>query len=153
MSYLNRHEKKRSDQNLGGSSESKFAHSPSRRVALPDYSNVKDLFPIPSPPQLEKVSEPKPVKRIAPGYDMRTLRKQLDQLHQDILDRVENQGLLYRQNETLWTYMMDLLDCNKTNAVKIQDHVETLHDELHALHRERVELAEKLQKGQALKSV
>jgi hypothetical protein len=158
MSYLNRFDKyeqnSRSDEAVeSGMFESKQVDLRENRVVLADYADVAALFPLPSPPQLAKVSEPKPVKRIAPGYDMRTLRKQVDQLHQDILERVENQGLLYSQNEKLWTYMRDLLENNKVNAVKIREHMSLLHNELHTVHLQRAKLAEKLRAGQALKSV
>lgn len=38
---------------------------------------VGKLFPIPVMPKLVKIVEPQPMKRIVPGYDMRTLRKQV----------------------------------------------------------------------------
>ena len=38
---------------------------------------VGKLFPIPVMPKLEKLAEPQPMKRTVPGYDMRTLRKQV----------------------------------------------------------------------------
>jgi hypothetical protein len=40
---------------------------------------VGKLFPIPVMPKLEKLAEPAPMKRVAPGYDMRTLRKQVSE--------------------------------------------------------------------------
>lgn len=156
MSYLNRFDKNAVSDLFGesGKSESKQVDKSENRLDLDNFtSDAAGLFPVPPPPELAKVSEPKPVKRLAPGYDMRTLRKQVDQLHQDILERVENQGLLYSQNKKLWTYMRDLLENNKINALKVRHQMSLLHNELHELHMQRAQLAEKLRAGQALKAV
>ena len=48
----------------------------------PNYPLQEPVFIVPNVPDLTKVPEPKPPKRPpAPGYDMRTLRKQIEFLH------------------------------------------------------------------------
>lgn len=153
MSYSNRFVgAKAGKADNGGENESKRVSSQPGRPAV-DFGDIKVLFPIPSPPQLSKVSEPKPVSRIAPGYDMRTLRKQVDQLNREILDRVDNQSQLYSQNERLWNYMKLLLESNKSNAVKLHDYMGALQEELQSVQKERAVLAERLRAGQALRKV
>jgi hypothetical protein len=128
---------------------------PKNPPPLPATQNVdyNELFEVPALPSLTKVSEPKQIKKVAPGYDMRTLRKQVDQLHQDISERVENQGILYSQNEVLWNYLLELLESNKKNGIMLKSQISKMHEELHALHLERAILAEKLRQGQASREV
>jgi hypothetical protein len=116
-----------------------------------DKSNANNistvpLFHIPQIPELTKVPPPPPPKK-APisGYDMRTLRKQVDFLHSEIEERTETQSLLYKQNEELWNYTNLLLEANKNNALIVRDQVHNLHNELKQLHSDRSSLAEKLE--------
>lgn len=116
-----------------------------------DTSNANNistipLFHIPQIPELTKVPPPPPPKK-APisGYDMRTLRKQVDFLHSEIEERTEIQSLLYKQNEELWNYTNLLLEANKNNALIVRDQVHNLHNELQQLHTDRSILAEKLE--------
>ena len=82
------------------------------------------LFYIPKVPELTKVPDPQPPKK-APltGYDMRTLRKQIDFLQNEIQERMETQQLLYKQNEELWNYAQTLNQCNSSNANIMRDQV------------------------------
>ena len=115
----------------------------------PNYPVKDPVFIIPNVPELTKVPEPRPLKRAPPpGYDMRTLRKQLDFLYAEIDERTETQALLYRQNEELWNYTQSLLEANKVNVSTMRSQVTCLHDELRTLHDERKILAEKLQLAQ-----
>jgi len=75
----------------------------------------------------------------------------VDQLHQDIVERVQSQGILYSQNEQLWEYLTILLKTNRTNAKVLRDRIQSLHNELHALHVERAVLINKLRDGQMCK--
>ena len=119
-----------------------------------NYPSKDPAFYIPKVPELTKVPDPKPPKK-APlaGYDMRTLRKQIDYLQSEIEDRTETQQLLYRQNEELWGYSRSLLECNKTNAVLMKNQVKTLHDELRNLHQERLILTTKLESAENSKEL
>ena len=113
---------------------------------IPNYPFKEPLFYVPTVPTLVKVPEPKPpVRPPPPGYDMRTLRKQLEYLSSEIADKVETQSLLYRQNEQLWCYIQELLEANKLNAQLMRGEVLRLHEELKTVHSDRRTLAEKLQ--------
>lgn len=76
---------------------------------------------------------------------MRTLRKQLEHLNEEFEEKERTQSLLYSQNEQLWTYIQDLLEANKANAQLMRGEVVKLHVELKNAHRERFNIAEKLQ--------
>ena len=82
------------------------------------------LFYIPKVPELTKVPDPQPPKK-APltGYDMRTLRKQIEFLQNEIQERMETQQLLYKQNEELWNYTQTLNQCNSSNENIMRDQV------------------------------
>lgn len=71
------------------------------------------------------------------GYDMRTLRKQIDYLQTDIKERIEIQELLYIQNNELWTYSKSLLECNKNNIILMKSHITCLHNEMKVLYQDR----------------
>ena len=85
------------------------------------------LFYIPKVPELTKVPDPQPPKK-APltGYDMRTLRKQIEFLQTEIQERMETQQLLYKQNEELWNYAQTLNQCNSSNANIMREQVGSL---------------------------
>ena len=122
--------------------------------AKPNYPIKEPIFTIPDVPDLTKVPEPRPLKRApAPGYDMRTLRKQLDFLYTEIDERSESQALIFRQNQELWDYTQLLLQANKTNVNTMRSQVASLHDELRTVHEERNMLAEKLQLAQNSKEL
>lgn len=112
---------------------------------VPALALEEPAFVIPPIPQLTKV--PPPVVRKPPvqGFDMRTLRKQVEMLNGEIYEKEETQSLLYNQNEQLWAYIQQLLQANKTNAQVMREEVFKLHKELRAAHQERFNIAEKLQ--------
>lgn len=144
---------------LADSNSSYFQQSMSESKFLPlslscNYPSRDPVFHIPKVPELTKVPDPKPPKK-APlaGYDMRTLRKQIDFLQGEIEDRTVTQELLYKQNEELWGYSRSLLECNKTNALLMKGQVKSLHDELRGLHQERLILASKLESAENSKEL
>ena len=113
---------------------------------IPNYPFKEPLFYVPHVPNIIKVPEPKVPKRPPPpGYDMRTLRKQVEHLTEEIHEKQEVQSLLYHQNEQLWKYIQDLLESNKANAHIMRNEVMKLHIELKNVHRERYQMVEKLQ--------
>ena len=112
---------------------------------LPNYPPSQPLFHIPPVPQLTKV--PAPGQRRRPpvaGYDIKTLRKQIEYLQDELSEKTVAHELLYVQNEELWKYTQDLLLANKSNAIGIKEHIAVLYQELQNLHNERHTLAEKL---------
>jgi hypothetical protein len=111
----------------------------------PNYPSVDPLFHLPPFPEMTRMGPPKELPKLPPpGYDMRTLRKQVDALQNELEDRIDGQADLYEQNEQLWSYMETLLAANSMNAQRLRDHVGLLHRELYALHSERYRLASKL---------
>lgn len=107
------------------------------------------IFHIPSVPQLTIVPNAKqPRKAPLAGYDMKTLRKQIEYLQSEIEDRTDTQQLLFKQNQELWSYCRSLLESNQTNAGLMKRQVRALHDELCQLHIERLSLAEKLENAE-----
>jgi predicted nucleic acid-binding Zn-ribbon protein len=119
----------------------------------PNYPVHDPVFVIPQVPELTKVPEfnkhtsssSSASNRLTPGYDMRTLRKQLEGLVAEIEERTHTQHLLYRQNEELWAYTQTLMEANKVNVQTMQQQMHQLHSELRELHAERTDLAHKLQ--------
>lgn len=107
---------------------------------------LETLFYVPSVPQLTKVPPPPTGARRPPqpGYDMRTLRRQLDFLNQELQGGEERQHLLYLQNEQLWHYIQELLQANKSNAQLMRSEVGRLQSELRSVYKERQQLAEQL---------
>ena len=75
---------------------------------------------------------------------MRTLRKQVDCLHQEIESRIEAQEDMYLQNNVLWEYVKSLYKCNRDNAEKLRGYFYTLHTELLKVHKERHKLSQRL---------
>lgn len=144
---------------LADSNSPYFPHSMNESKLLPfslscNYPPRDPVFHIPKVPELTRIPDPKPPKK-APlaGYDMRTLRKQIDFLQGEIEDRTTTQELLYKQNEELWGYSRSLLECNKANALLMRNQVKTLHDELKGLHQERLILASKLESAENSKEL
>lgn len=132
--------------------------SSSRSNALvgrdPNYPSVDPLFHLPAFPNISRIQAPQGLRKLPPpGYDMRTLRKQVDVLQEELEDRIESQSDLYEQNEQLWAYMDTLMDANKINSERLRDHVGLLHRELYALHRERFRLAAKLREARDSASI
>jgi predicted nucleic acid-binding Zn-ribbon protein len=75
---------------------------------------------------------------------MRTLRKQVDFLHNEITEFSDYQGKLYNQNGQLVEYIRSLLEANKNNSIVLRDQMKTLHEEMRSLHTKRADLAERL---------
>lgn len=113
---------------------------------VPNYPFNEPLFYIPRMPNIIKVPGPQaPRKPPPPGYDMRTLRRQLEFLTIEIEEKEATQQQLYQQNEQLWSYIQDLLDANNANTHLMRDEILKLHEELKTVHKERFSIAEKLQ--------
>jgi hypothetical protein len=109
-----------------------------------DLSQYLNLFSIPPSPKLRKITEPNPLSRMTPGYDMRTIRKQVEQLRQEVVSHVEVQGSLYNQNEILWNYLKDLVSSNESNSQILEAEVMKFHGELERLHLEKASAADEL---------
>ncbi|KAJ1416474.1 hypothetical protein B484DRAFT_154676 [Ochromonadaceae sp. CCMP2298] len=119
--------------------------SSSSSYFIPNYPFSEPLFYIPRIPSITKVPEPQAPKRPPPaGYDMRTLRRQLSFLNEELGEQAQTQVLLHTQNEQLWMYVQDLLEANKANAHLMRGEVLRLHGELKHVHKERYQVAEKL---------
>lgn len=116
------------------------------RSLPPNYPPTNPIFYVPSVPNLTKVTSFAAVKRApVPGYDVKTLKKQVEFLQNEIENKVTTHRQLYRQNEELWTYTQQLLIANKANAEIVRNEMSRLHFELKGLYNDRVELAKKLE--------
>lgn len=105
----------------------------------------QSLFIVPKPPQLQQIQAPQQAKKVpVPGYDMRTLRKQIDFLQEEVSQYTDYQGKLYQQNGQLVDYIRSLLEANKNNSSVLREQMKALHDEMKSLHEKRADLAEKL---------
>ena len=115
------------------------AASPRQSVAQ------SQAFIVPKPPHLQLIQAPQQSKKApVPGYDMRTLRKQIDFLQDEVAEYTDYQGKLYQQNGQLVDYIRSLLEANKNNSSVLRDQIKALHDEMKSLHDKRADLAEKL---------
>ena len=96
------------------------------------------LFPIPPVPQLERVPEPKPLKK-APvaGYDVKTLKRQVEFLQKEITERERIHAQVYSQNEEMWKYIQDLINASHENANRMKEHCAKLHSDVVSLGSER----------------
>ena len=122
--------------------------------ALKSYKLNDPMFNMPAVPELTIVPNQKPFRKAPlPGFDMKTLRKQIEYLQLEIEDRIDTQQLLYKQNQELWGYCRSLLECNKANAELMKNQVRALHDELCQLHNERLSLTEKLENAEHSKQM
>jgi hypothetical protein len=74
---------------------------------------------LPLPPALQKCPAPSATRRQAPGFDMRTLRKQLDALHAELDERYRQQTALFDQNQALFHYLQQLLKANQVSCVLV----------------------------------
>ena len=103
------------------------------------------FFHIPPVPQLERVPEPKPLKR-APvaGYDVKTLKRQVEFLQREITERERVHAQVYSQNEEMWEYIRDLINASHDNADRMKEYCSKLQAEVVTLGTERRELAEKV---------
>ena len=101
----------------------------------------------PLPSSVKKLVEPRDLRlsRLPPpGYDMRTLRKQVDALQLEIEERIGAQEEIYSQNRVLWDYLKALYRCSGENAQRLRDYFRELYQELVSVHRERYSLCQQL---------
>lgn len=112
-----------------------------------NYPLSDPIFYVPPLPTLTKIPLPSKCDKKPPvaGYDIKTLRRQIEFLQQEIVEKTTSQTLISRQNEELWLYTKELLHANKSNAVIVKDQMRKLHNELKILYDDRYILAEKLQ--------
>eukprot|EP01038_Epipyxis_sp_PR26KG_P004078 gene4078-5824_t len=96
-------------------------------------------FNLPSLPELIKVPPQSSINHgpPPPGYDMKTLRKQIEYYSHESLVLTDTQSRLYAQNEQLWRYIQELLDANRENAVAVRAYVSELNNELNSVYQER----------------
>lgn len=102
-------------------------------------------FIVPKAPNFQLIQAPQQSKKApVPGYDMRTLRNQIDFLQDEVAEYNNYQGKLYHQNGQLIDYITSLLEANKNNSIVLKDQLKALNDEMKNLHGKRADLAEKL---------
>jgi hypothetical protein len=76
---------------------------------------------------------------------------QVDAMHSEVAIRVDLQNKLYEQNDTMFSYVHELLKAQKRNARTMKTHVVALQDELFTLQQERVALVDKITEAQSTK--
>ena len=114
-----------------------------------NYPAHEPLFYVPPCPSLTKVAEPRPPKRVpVAGYDMKTLRRQVDFLQTEMEERESVQARLYAQNGELWSYSQSLAEAHARNASVVQAQVQRMHAELQRAHADRFFLATQLKRAQ-----
>lgn len=74
-------------------------------------------------------------------------------MHTEVALRVDLQEKLYYQNDTMFTYVHDLLKAQKKNSRTMKTHVVALQDELFTLQQERAVLVEKITEAQTTSEV
>ncbi|RYH26003.1 hypothetical protein EON65_15075 [archaeon] len=111
----------------------------------PNYPAADPIFYIPRVPEFAHVHEPLPPKKPPPpGYDLKTLRKQVEYLNEEIRERQQNTAAMSVQNNQLWDYIQELLEANKFNAATMRTKVAQLNEELRVAQKERFLLLQKL---------
>ena len=111
-------------------------HGPHRASGGPSSQNEVH-FHIPPLPQLHKLPEPKPIKK-APvaGYDVKTLKRQVEFLRTEIEERDEAHSRVYNQNVEMWSYIENIIAAAHSNADKMKEHVAMLHTDIEAMNQE-----------------
>lgn len=71
----------------------------------------------------------------------------------EIAEQDSIQDSLYAQNEQLWLYVQELIDCTKVNVVHMRNHSAKLEEELRTAYSERAQVAERLQLAKNAKKV
>jgi hypothetical protein len=112
----------------------------------------ESLFPVPKAPKIGRHKEPRPFHKAAPGYDMKTLRKQLDKMYIELEDRYEIQRALYSQNEQLWGYANSLLELNAVYKTQTDEQLSKMHNRFQLLQDEREGVCVALVEAQAVHS-
>lgn len=122
-------------------------HAAHEAVCDPEEQSgpLEVIFHIPPLPRLHKLPEPKPIKK-APvaGYDVKTLKRQVEFLRTEIEERDDAHTKVYKQNLEMWDYIQNLISTAHSNAEKMKGYVSLLHTDIEAMNRERKELAEKV---------
>jgi hypothetical protein len=115
---------------------------------VPSMAFPEQFFEVPPfPTTIKKLVDPLDLRlsRLpAPGYDMRTLRKQVDSLLMEIEIRAKAHEEIYFQNQVLWDYLKTLYRRSGENAQHLRDYFHQLYQELISVHRERFSLCQRL---------
>lgn len=123
-----------------------FNQTQSSSYFVPNYPITEPVFYIPLLPEISAAHEPIAPKKPPPqGYDLKTLRKQVEYLQEEINERVKNHNAICQQNAQLWEYVQELLEANKYNAATMKERVVKLNEELRTAQKERYQLLEKLE--------
>lgn len=75
-------------------------------------------------------------KSPAPGYDVKTFKKEVAFLENELNDVRQNVSLLKNQNTELWSYMTTMVNNNKNNSQIFRLQIQELHEELKNVHDE-----------------
>lgn len=113
-----------------------------------DAALPASLFPVPRVPKIGRHKEPRPFHKSAPGYDMKTLRRQLEGMYEDLEERYLLQRALYSQNEQLWAYAASLLELNRSYSTQTAEHLGKLHNRFQLLQDERESICMRLIEAQ-----
>jgi septal ring factor EnvC (AmiA/AmiB activator) len=76
---------------------------------------------------------------------------QVDAMHAEVALRVDLQQKLYEQNDTMFSYVHELLKAQKKNSRTMKTHVISLQEELHTLQQERAVLVSQITEAQTTK--
>lgn len=114
---------------------------------LPYQEHIKEpTLAVPMMPDLGPLPEPLPPRRPPPpGYDMKTYRRQIEYLQDEINSRIDNYNAVCHQNEKLFSYVQELVKANDFNVNNMKDYCRKVHEELRLVKRERAQLVEKLE--------
>lgn len=102
------------------------------------------VFSVPAVPRIGRHQEPRPFHKAAPGYDMKTLRRQLDAMGAELHERYALQAALYGQNEQLWAYAEGLLRLNQVYGEQTGAQLAQLHSRFQLLQDQRAEICLKM---------
>ena len=102
-------------------------------------TNYLQLFPIPTQSKLQNISKIKFYTKISsPGYDMRTIRKHIEQIYSEILTHHNTQGIIYNQNEILWNEIQTLSSLIFSYSNILQKEIKKLNQrEEYFFHKKR----------------
>lgn len=132
------------------SSSSSPLSSPSPPPPAPVFpTDYLQLFPLPTQTKLQNIPKIKFYSKISsPGYDMRTIRKHIEQLHQEILSHHNIQGIIYNQNEILWNDLQYLThSCYSNYSNILQQEIKKLNQYYEFLFHKKKNLHKEFQKG------
>lgn len=106
-------------------------------VHLHTEFDTTGVFEVPPVPRVGRHPEPRPFHRSTPGYDMKTIRGQLDSMRGELEGRYSLQAALYAQNEKLWEYSADLLGVSRQYGLQTERQLALLHDHFQLVQNER----------------